>query len=317
MLGGTGLAISTTTRPSFPTISEHDEDQVLTPYTSLSLISADIYRKHMVAIGTVVVGGIISLICLYYAYRLSNIVRLYRYLFGLTSDNSPVVVDGQPVTVEGVVTVDEEAPASDRATDGQPSPIAMYVWRAAFSRNGGGNRIDFKDREIKQSKSTFASGVEFGSFALTTQSGDVHVDPSWLRDAHDAKRLSEVRPVGVNPSRTWHIYLWRSPYVCLNDNLTEMSLERLRDVIDMDGSDVSVSDYYFMSKAVPEGTRLTVHGEVAVRDGTPTIKGTDDTPLIVSDGGIDAVGNALRRRAFKLGAYLVLGTIGVWIFVFA
>lgn len=76
------------------------------------------------------------------------------------------------MTVEGTVAVDEEAPTSDRATDGQTSPIAMYVWRAAFARSGR-TVVDFENRETRQARATFASGVEFGSFAVATGSGDV------------------------------------------------------------------------------------------------------------------------------------------------
>lgn len=174
------------------------------------------------------------------------------------------------MTVEGTVAVDEEAPTSDRATDGQTSPIAMYVWRAAFARSGR-TVVDFENRETRQARATFASGVEFGSFAVATGSGDVAVDPGWLRDAHDATRLRGLRPVGFRSSRTWRVYLWNSPYVHLSSHLAEMSLERLRAVVDGD-PDIDLSDDYFASKAVPEGTRLTVHGELSVSGETPTIE---------------------------------------------
>ncbi|MFC4553219.1 MULTISPECIES: hypothetical protein [Halorussus] len=259
----------------------------------------------MVAVEAVVVGGALTLLCLYYAYRLANTVRLYRLLAGVTPETAPAIADGEPVTVEGVVGVDEEAPASDRATDGQPSPVAMYVWRAAFPRSGQ-KVLDFGNRETRQAKATFASGIEFGSFAVTTGNGDVRVDPSWLRDAHDAERLSEVRPAGILPSRTWHVYLWNSPYFHLSSHSAELSLERLRGIID-DDPDVDLQNDYFASKAVPEGTRLTVHGELSVEGGTPTIEGTDDTPFFVSDGGVDAIRRNLRRRALEYGAFLTMG----------
>ena len=253
------------------------------------------------------VGGIGFLFCLYYAYRLTNTVRLYRLLSGATPDSSPALVDGEPVTIEGSVTVDEEAPYSDYAIDGTTAPIAMYVWRAAFKKNSE-PIIDFEERETKQARATFASGLEFGSFAITTGSGDVQVDPSWLRDAHDATRLPDVRPVGFLPSRRLHVYLWRSPYVHLGTHLSELSLERLRYVID-DDPDIDLQDDFFMSKAVSEGTRLMVHGELSIDGGTPTIEGTDNTPFVVSDGGIDVVRSNLRWRAIKYGVFLVVASI--------
>lgn len=168
--------------------------------------------------------------------------------------------------------------------------------------------VDFENRETRQARATFASGVEFGSFAVATGSGDVAVDPGWLRDAHDATRLRGLRPVGFRSSRTWRVYLWNSPYVHLSSHLAEMSLERLRAVVDGD-PDIDLSDDYFASKAVPEGTRLTVHGELSVSGETPTIEGTDDTPFFVSDGGLDAIRSDLRRRTLEYSVYLTLAVV--------
>lgn len=261
----------------------------------------------MVGVQTVVVGGVGFLFCLYYAYRVTNTVRLYRLLSGITADSAPIFVDGEPVTIEGTVTVDEEAPYSDYAIDEKTAPIAMYVWRAAFKKNSE-PIVDFEERELKQSRATFASGLESGSFAITTESGDVRLDPSWLRDKHDAIKLSDVRPVGFLPSRRLIVYLWRSPYVQLGTHLSEVSLERLRYVID-DDPDIGLENDFFMSKAVSEGTRLMVHGELSIDGGTPTIRGTDETPLVVSDGGLDVVRSNLRWRAIKYGAFLVVASI--------
>lgn len=87
-----------------------------------------------------------------------------------------------------------------------------------------------------------------------------------------------------------------------------MSLERLRAVVDGD-PDIDLSDDYFASKAVPEGTRLTVHGELSVSGETPTIEGTDDTPFFVSDGGLDAIRSDLRRRTLEYSVYLTLAVV--------
>ncbi|SDM82355.1 hypothetical protein SAMN04487949_2709 [Halogranum gelatinilyticum] len=269
----------------------------------------------MVSVAAVVVGGALTLLCLYYAYRLANTARLSYSLRGVSPERSPAVVDGQRVTIEGVVTVDEEAPASDRATDGLASPVGMYVWQAAFPRSGQ-RVIDFENRTTRQARATFASGVEYGSFSVATENGDVRVDPSWLRAAHDADKLSEVQPVGFLPSRTWHVYLWNSPYVELSEHPTEMSLERLRAVVD-DDPEIDLGDDSFLSKAVVEGSRLTVHGELSVGPGPPTIQGTNDTPLFVSDGGIDAVRRSLRRRALTYGVYLVAAAAATVVSVLA
>ncbi|UVE50187.1 hypothetical protein KU306_14980 [Haloferax larsenii] len=269
----------------------------------------------MVSVAAAVVGGALTLLCLYYAYRLTNAMRLYRSLSGVIPDESPTIVDGERVTVEGDVTVDEEAPASDRATDGLSAPVGMYVWQAAFPRSGQ-KVIDFENRTTRQARATFASGVEFGSFTVATENGELRVDPEWLRDTHDADQLAEVRPVGFLPSRTWHVYLWNSPYVQLADHSTELPLERLRGVID-DDPDIDLKNDYFLSKAVPEGTQLTVHGELSVDAGTPTIRGSEKTPLFLSDGGVDAIRRSLRGRALTYGVYLALAAAATAVSVVA
>lgn len=255
-------------------------------------------------VGVLLAGGALTLLCLYHAYRAANAVRLYRSLSGISPDDSPTPVDGETVTIEGNVVVDEEAPLSNYATDEQLPPIAMYVWRAAFPRSGQ-RVVDLKDGESEQAKATFASGIEFGSFTLTTEDGDVQIDPSWLRDTHNATRLGEVRPVGFLPSRTWRVYLWNSPYIQLTKHVMEMSLERVRRVIDAD-SDIELEDDYFASRAVPAGTQLTVHGEVSINDGTPVLGGADNTPLFISDDGLSGIHDSFRHRTLKYSVFLVL-----------
>lgn len=104
------------------------------------------------------------------------------------------------------------------------------------------------------------------------------------------------------------MYLWRSPYVNLRSHLSELSLEELRAVID-DDPDVDLSGDSFESKAVPEGTQLTVHGELSASGDTTTIEGTSDTPFVVSDGGIGAVRETLRQRTVKYALFLVTVSI--------
>ncbi|WP_193788266.1 hypothetical protein [Halogeometricum borinquense] len=99
-----------------------------------------------------------------------------------------------------------------------------------------------------------------------------------------AARRPRRRPAGggtagrLPPEPDGHVYLRNSPYVQLADHSTELPLERLRGVV-VDDPDIDLKNDYFLSKAVPEGARLTVHGELSVDAGTPTIRGTEKTPL--------------------------------------
>lgn len=242
------------------------------------------------------VGGAIAIVAvtlwgLYYVARSLRSLWIYRELVRVDSEHSPASIDGEEVAVEGTVTVDEEAPASDLATDGSVSPVALYVWRVVLTGGVG--------------RDTVESGVEFGLFSITTDNGEIRVDPSWLREAHDAPKLADVRTDSRILSRPDRVYLWRSPYVHLGNEPTTMPLARVSDVIEAD-LDISLDGNDFESKAVSEGTRLAVYGELSIDQGTPTIRGTDDTPLFVTNCGIDTVRSNLLGRAVTYGFYLTL-----------
>ncbi|KTG11494.1 hypothetical protein AUR64_03680 [Haloprofundus marisrubri] len=233
--------------------------------------------------------GILSLLCLYAVYRLTNTLRLYHVLFGVSPTESPDLVTGSSVAIQGPVTVNKEAPHSSVATDGSESPIAVYVWRILSTSPGGGS---------------VASGVEFGSFAIDTDSGEVKVDPSWLREAHDAPILSKVRTDGYTLTVPFRVSLYTSPYVHIVHEATTMALARVNDVIEAE-LNLSPDTDRFESKAIPENAPLLVFGELLIDAGTPTIRGTDDTPFFIANCDLNAVRSNLRRRALY---YVILFT---------
>ncbi|AFK20774.1 hypothetical protein E6P09_19270 (plasmid) [Haloferax mediterranei ATCC 33500] len=230
-----------------------------------------------------------SLFWLYAVYWLTNTLRLYHVLFGVSPTGSPDLVAGNSVAIQGPVTVDEEAPHSDVATNDYESPIAVYVWRILTRGAGGG---------------TVASGVEFESFGIDTNSGEVKVDPGWLREAHDAPMLSNVRTDGYILSAPYRVHPYTSPYVHIVHEGTTMVLARVSDVIEAE-LDISLDTNRFESKAIPEDALLLVFGELSIDAGTPTIRGTDDTPFFIANCDIHDVRSNLLRRALY---YVILFT---------
>ncbi|WP_242492718.1 hypothetical protein [Halogeometricum borinquense] len=189
------------------------------------------------------------------------------------------------------MTVDEEAPHSDVATDGYESPIAAYVWQILLRRSTGGG--------------TVAWGVEFESFGIDTNSGEVKVDPSWLREVHDAPMLSNVRTDGYILTAPYRIDPSTSPYVHIVHEGTTMVLARVSDVIEAE-LDIPLDTNRFESKAIPEGAPVLVFGELSIDAGTPTISGTDDTPFFIANCDIHDVRSNLLRRALY---YVIFFTV--------
>lgn len=254
----------------------------------------------MVELADVVLSIFFLTVSLWFGYRAMTAATLYQSLSEVESDSSTAIVDGEIGTIKGKVIVDEAATAGERIVDGTESPIAMYVWRARFP-NTGRTLIDFKNRELKRSKSTFASGIEAGTFKITNDSREVRIDSSWLAEAHGGTKLSELTVGGIDRNRTFHTYLWDSLYVHLTRDSTEVPLNRLRGVVTKHNSSVDLDEYYIESKAVSEGETLAVRGEIRIVQGSPVIRGTDEIPLVVSDRGFDRLCNKLRTRAVKYG----------------
>lgn len=255
----------------------------------------------MVELSGLVAGGFFCLVSLWFGYRATTAATLYRSLRGTDPDGSTGLVDGEPVAIEGEVVVDEPADAADRAVDDSTSPIAAYVWRARFP-NAGKNVIDFENRELRQGMATFASGIEWGRFAVADGGEAFRVDPEWLAETHDSTALTELTVGGVNGSETFATYLWDSPYLSLDGVPSEPPLDRLTDLIDTHHGDVDLDRYAFESKPIAEGETVAVRGEVDLDRDEPLVRGSDDTPLVISDRGFDTLRSELGNGLLKYGS---------------
>lgn len=137
---------------------------------------------------------------------------------------------------------------------------------------------------------------------------EIRVDPSWLAATHDSTELSTFSLDGVQSSTPLSSRTWKSPYVHLADCRSEVTFEAVADIITTDETDADPAEHYLESKAIPEGERLSVRGEVRVEQGEPVIRGSEETPLVLSDQGFDGLGSDLRTRVAKYGL-ISLGTL--------
>lgn len=266
----------------------------------------------MAGLGELALGGLLALVGIVSLYKLSRVARAALALWSRSLDAPGTVTDGEVVAVEGEAVVDEPAPAADRLFDGDET-VGAYLWRAQFTE--AGNVTYDSDRgEFRQGRNTFASGVEAGRVDVTTGGRKLAVDPSWLREVHDAPALADIE-VG-NPARNVSLpvyftrYVWDSAYAHLRATPGKCSGEELAEVVDLYREDVHTDGFAIDARGVADGRPLFVSGEIRVEDGRPTVVGTDETPLLLSDAGSDGLRRALLWRAARYIA-TALAMVGI------
>lgn len=243
---------------------------------------------------TYIVGGFILLVSLWMGYLAVATGLLYRSVAGVEPSPATTVMDGDRVAVEGTVSVDESAPAIERAIPDAGSPVGMYVWRAA-KKDVGKNVVDIRNLEVRPAKKTVEAGIESGTLRVSSSGKTVILDPEWIRDAHDAPKLTDFTAGPNTYNRKFHLYLWDSRYVHLTGNETEIPLDRLEGVIKKYDSHTTLDDMWLQSRPVREGDTLAVYGEASETDENVVIHGTDDVPLFITNEGFDG----LRRKLMK------------------
>ncbi len=226
---------------------------------------------------------------------------------------------GDTVAATGAVFVDETAPLSDRLFDETTGDVGAYVWRAWFA-DASRYTYDFDRGEFRQGRNPFAAGVEAGRFGVADTGREVHVDPSWLDRAYDGDVLSELA-VG-NPVSNMKLpavftrHVFDAVQLSLSATVADRSVERLTDVVDLYREDVAVDEFSVESRGVPAGTSLFVAGELRVTDGEWTVAGTNGTPLLLSDEGVDGLRRQLWWHGVKKGLWLAAAVVVPSLMVF-
>jgi hypothetical protein len=252
--------------------------------------------------------AIFALVVLWAAHRLWVIATATITLWRTGTTDATTAGHGDTVAVDGQVFVDDPAPLADRVFDPTEGPVGAYIWRAWFS-DSGRYTYDFDRGELRQGRNPFAAGVETGAFGVTTSGRDLSVALSWLDRSYDGEDLDglEVGNPASNTSLPAFLtrYVYDSLYVSLDRLVADCDVDRLLDTVDLYRSDVQTDEFGIGARGIPAGQRLFVHGELRVENGTPTIVGTDETPLLISDEGRGGLKRELWWRAVKYAIALV------------
>lgn len=272
----------------------------MTHLNSLIIYSPD--QADMVNLLAWVLVGIFAIVTLWAAHRLWILSTVAFALWRTDKTNAATAAHGDTVALNGQVFVDQPAPISERLFEPTDGPVGAYVWQVWFVE-GGRYTYDFDRGEFRKGREPFASGIETGEFGIQTDGRDVAVNLSWLDRTYDGDNLAGLE-VG-NPVSNISLpvflrrYLFDSLYISLNSLVSDCSMDRLRDIIDLYRDDVDTDEFGVGAQGIQAGQQLFVHGELRINGGSPTVVGTDKTPLLVSDGGQDGLKQKLGWQAVK------------------
>jgi hypothetical protein len=256
----------------------------------------------MIGIPELLLGIVFGAVGIWAIHRLSVVTRIALALRRAATNETTQFTDGKAVAVEGTVFVDESAPVADRLFDPDVGTVGAYLWHAWFPDNGR-YTYDFDQSEFRQGRNTFASGLEVGRIGVTASGQSLNIDFSWLDQVYETDTLSELE-VG-DPTSNAKLpaiatrYIWDGSYVSLTSTEGSCSVDRLTDIVAQYRDDVATDEFTVGARGIAAGRRLFVHGELHEEDGKYVIRGSDETPLLVSDTGREGLVRQLRWRVLK------------------
>jgi hypothetical protein len=262
----------------------------------------------VIGVGEALFAGVLGIVCVWAVHRLTVVGNAALTLRRTSIVDATQLEDGQPVAVDGRVFVDDSAPVAERLFDPTAGTVGAYLWQAWFADTGR-YTYDFDRGELRRGRNTFASGFESGRWGVTTDGSEMYVDLSWLEQIYDAEALPDLE-VG-NPMSNAKLptvvtrYVWDGVYVSLDSTISDCSMDRLTDIVNLYRDDVAADEFHLESRGITDGQELFVCGELRVQAGDVSIIGTDETPLLISDDGREGLKRQLLWRGLKYSLALV------------
>ncbi|WP_135854262.1 hypothetical protein [Halorussus salinus] len=246
-----------------------------------------------------ILGVILLASSLWLGYRAITAGILYRLVSASETESPSTLAGGETVAIEGTVNVKDSPPLSNSLPTDEAKSIGAYVWRLKESESHNYN-LDAEEPGADTNMVTYASGIESGTFSVDDGRREIRIDTDWLAETHDSADITTV-----SPDWTVSTFLskrsWRSQYIHLEEHGTVNPIPIMKYIFDADAPEEIPDDEYFEARTILDGEMLAVCGEVTIAQGTPVVRGSDETPLLLSDKGFDEFSSNLRRQLLKYG----------------
>ncbi|MFC6974459.1 hypothetical protein ACFQL1_06910 [Halomicroarcula sp. GCM10025709] len=264
----------------------------------------------------IVVIGVAALmmVVLAHGYRTLTALSVLRSLPSAGTDTPPFIED-ETVTVTGKLVVETPVRTAEAAVEGANRAVGAYLWRARFPDNTNSN-LTIEDWGWEHQRwHTFASGIEWGRFSVAVDGQNIRIDPTWLREATETESLENLEIGGITKPDRFSVYLWDSWYTFLRDSTEHRSFKRFAGHVQRHNDGVDLDRYLPETRPLLEGTTVNVSGKVQFERGDPVLRGSNESPLLLSDGGFNGHRRWLRRRALRKGTLitgLLVVAVGLW-----
>lgn len=253
----------------------------------------------LIAIAVLVAIGLV------YGYRTLTALLVVRSLPAGDTDKPPAIVDGESVALTGDVVVEKPVQTGDAAVEDTDRSVGAYIWRTRFPDNTNSDLTISDWGWERQHWHTFASGIEWGQFGITSDGQTVRIDPSWLRETTESETLEDLTIGGVTNTERLSSYLWDRWYTYLQNRTEHRSLRRFAGYVQRHNDDVDLDRYLLEARPLLDGMTVSASGELHVEQGEPVLRGTDETPLLLSDEGFDGHRRWLRHQILRKGGVVV------------
>ena len=260
--------------------------------------------------------AVLLAVALGHGYRVLTAVLVLRSLPAADTDTRRPATGGEPVALTGALVVETPVETADAVIEDAASPIGAYLWRARFPDNTNSDLTLEDWGWERQHWHTFASGIEWGHFGVATDDRTVRIDPTWLREATGAETLSGIEVGGITKHDRFSVSLWDAWYTFVRNRTEHRSIQRFVPHVQRHNDGVDLDRYLLEARPLLEGTTISVTGELHVEQGEFVLRGTDETPLLLSDRGFDEHRRWLRRQLLWKGAFvagLVVVAAGLWV----
>ena len=229
----------------------------------------------------------------------------YRNIAALDPTDSPELVPGETVTLNGLMKVIDPSPVANISTDSTSNDgnVGLFAWRI-LRRKRSGFSISGEHTGRRSRWATEDGGLEVGTSAVATKSGTTMIDSDAVRG---------TVPDQWDPSDPWEVTRLHLGDPDEDVSLTDTSKFGSGNLIDIDIGPINTGESArFQTSQAAEDDWILVHGKVVETDDGLTVTDGPDTPLVVAiDSMNDLPGRLLEKIAYNAFFALILVVLAV------